>query len=128
MTRPKVTVVLVVDVTEGNLEERVNAPFEGKTLPTIKSIEDQTWPHELLIMRNVDWYPPEWVLVEALKQVTTDWVAIIEDGDVWPEDYLQGQMPQAIEQGAHTVMLTGPKGILLDRTRSPLSPNWKDNS
>lgn len=126
MTRPKVTVVLVVDVTEGNLEERVNAPFVGKTLPTIKSIEDQTWPHELLIMRNVEGHPSEWMLVQALKQVTTDWVAFIDDGEVWPDVHLMLRMLTVLRENAHSFMEVSGRLTLLDIAHPTL--NWKDIS
>lgn len=126
MSEPKVTVVLVVNVTEGNLEERINAPFQGKTLPTIKSVEDQTWPHELLIMRNVEDHPIEWMMVEALKRVETDWVTFVDDGEVWPTGYLRQNMRWAHRTGTHTVM-ESDKPVLLDITRSPLTKNyWKD--
>lgn len=75
----KVTVVLVTSTSV-----RDGAPC----VPTIRSVEDQTWPNDLHIVMNEDGYDLTQMQRLGAQHADTRLVAFIEEGCVWPEDML----------------------------------------
>lgn len=86
MNLPRVTVIVVANVTGGRLDERLERPLDGPVLAAIKSIEEQTHPKDLVdlsIVRNVDGYPVQDMWRFAAERATTEMVAFIREDDVW---------------------------------------------
>lgn len=123
-TYPSVTVVLVVSgvVLQENPSEAdlMNPILSDAARTSIYSAEQQQYPGEchLNLVQNVENNPVQALRAVGVQYATTEWVALMEEGDDWAPDMLTRLVEDAAPEpttGSHMVSQWGHTTTLVRR-------------
>lgn len=107
-----ITVVATYTPEGDTPQDRLEGPPSEAAMATIRSVEDQTWPHELVIIRNMG-YPLEDMQRFGVEQATTEWVTFINEGTVWGADHLEKIF--SIDPGCANVIMENGTVVAVQR-------------